>query len=209
MSGDGKDLNFDKAAVARFTKGVGATIDGLGDLGGATGSVMGKGFSELSMTGMEAGHHGLSVEEQWSIEHPFVRQWRAVHRHELAGPDAAQELFDYLDNLPWGASRLSWSSIPNRFIPFGDGDPQPGWVEKFSSTPLKRHPWIMVAYAPGREALIGESDEVLADIDVLYAGSPGARCFCGADISQGSLVPVVADFGEFSDEGVRVHLPGG
>ncbi|AWI33184.1 hypothetical protein [Streptomyces tirandamycinicus] len=64
------DLNFDKASVARFTQGVGATIDGLSDLGGATGAVMGKGFSELSMTGMEAGHHGLSVDfedfsERW------------------------------------------------------------------------------------------------------------------------------------------------
>ena len=33
---------------------VGATIDGLGDLGGATGSVLGKGFSELAMTGKAA-----------------------------------------------------------------------------------------------------------------------------------------------------------
>ncbi|MCC3652585.1 MULTISPECIES: hypothetical protein [Streptomyces] len=40
MGGDGSDLQFDKAAVAKFTRGVGATIDGLGDLGGATGSVM-------------------------------------------------------------------------------------------------------------------------------------------------------------------------
>jgi hypothetical protein len=70
VGGDGKDLNFDKAAVARFTKGVGATIDGLGDLGGATGSVMGKGFSELSMTGMEAGHHGLSVDFE-----DFCERW--------------------------------------------------------------------------------------------------------------------------------------
>jgi hypothetical protein len=61
MSGDGMDLRFDNASVAKFTQGVGATIDQLGDLGGATGSVMGKGFSELAMTGMEAGHHGLSV----------------------------------------------------------------------------------------------------------------------------------------------------
>ncbi|MEU3729339.1 hypothetical protein AB0E81_08010 [Streptomyces sp. NPDC033538] len=45
MGGEGPDLNFDKESVAKFTQGVGATIDGLGDLGGATGSVMGKGFS--------------------------------------------------------------------------------------------------------------------------------------------------------------------
>ncbi|WP_406724265.1 hypothetical protein WJ438_05890 [Streptomyces sp. GD-15H] len=70
MGADGVDLNFDKASVAKFTKGVGATIDGLGDLGGATGSVMGKGFSALSMTGMESGHHGLSVDFE-----DFCERW--------------------------------------------------------------------------------------------------------------------------------------
>ncbi|MGW5368897.1 hypothetical protein ACWER6_32265 [Streptomyces sp. NPDC004009] len=62
MSDDGNDLHLDKESVARFTQGLGTTIDQLGDLGGATGSVMGKGFSELAMTGMEAGHHGLSAD---------------------------------------------------------------------------------------------------------------------------------------------------
>ncbi|MFC8594026.1 hypothetical protein [Streptomyces atroolivaceus] len=70
MSGDGGDLSFDKASVAKFTQGVGATIDELGDLGGATGSKMGKGFSALSMTGMEAGHHGLSVDFE-----DFCERW--------------------------------------------------------------------------------------------------------------------------------------
>ncbi|WP_370416075.1 hypothetical protein [Streptomyces fradiae] len=68
--GDGADLHLDKASVAKFTKGVGTTIDELGDLGGATGSVMGKGFSELSMTGMEAGHHGLAVDFE-----DFCERW--------------------------------------------------------------------------------------------------------------------------------------
>lgn len=70
MGGDGMDVQFDKASVAKFTQGVGATIDELGDLGGATGSVLGKGFSELAMTGMEAGHHGLSVDFE-----DFCERW--------------------------------------------------------------------------------------------------------------------------------------
>lgn len=70
MSGDGADLAFDKASVAKFTQGVSSVIDQLGELGGATGSVMGKGFSGLAMTGMETGHRGLSVDfedlcERW------------------------------------------------------------------------------------------------------------------------------------------------
>ncbi|MEU8540729.1 hypothetical protein AB0C52_12230 [Streptomyces sp. NPDC048717] len=70
MSGDGGDLSFDQAAVAKFTQGVGAVIDQLGELGGATGSVMGKGFSGLAMTGMETGHHGLSADFE-----DFCERW--------------------------------------------------------------------------------------------------------------------------------------
>ncbi|MFF7328569.1 hypothetical protein ACIQU5_06085 [Streptomyces sp. NPDC090306] len=61
MSGDDdKDLALDPAAVAKVTKGLGAAIDELGEIGDSTGSVMGKGFSNLAMTQMEAGHHGLA-----------------------------------------------------------------------------------------------------------------------------------------------------
>lgn len=70
MGTEDVDLNLDAASVAKFTQGVGATIDGLGDLGGATGSIMGKGFSGLSMTGMETGHHGLSVDFE-----DFCERW--------------------------------------------------------------------------------------------------------------------------------------
>ncbi|NEC65394.1 hypothetical protein [Streptomyces sp. SID9727] len=70
MSGDGADLHLDKTSVAKFTKGLNTTIDELGDLGGATGSVTGKGFSELAMTGMETGHHGLSVDFE-----DFCERW--------------------------------------------------------------------------------------------------------------------------------------
>ncbi|MEH0545904.1 hypothetical protein QA802_23390 [Streptomyces sp. B21-105] len=70
MSGEGTDLQLGAEAVAKFTQGVGATIDQLGELGGATGSVMGKGFSELAMTQMEAGHHGLSVDFE-----DFCERW--------------------------------------------------------------------------------------------------------------------------------------
>ncbi|MFD9290336.1 hypothetical protein ACFWBV_19045 [Streptomyces sp. NPDC060030] len=70
MGTDEANLAFDQASVAKFTKGVGATIDQLGELGGATGSVMGKGFSGLAMTGMGAGHHGLSVDFE-----DFCERW--------------------------------------------------------------------------------------------------------------------------------------
>lgn len=110
-----------------------------------------------------------------SIDQPFVRAWRDSHQHKVADPQLAQELFSYLDTFPWGTGRLEWENVPNTSVAFGDGDPHLSWVEHFSSTPLKGHGFLMVAYAPAQEALIGRTDEVLADIDLLYAASPGPR----------------------------------
>ena len=141
-----------------------------------------------------------------TVENKFVQEWRKVHQNTLVGAEMAGTLFDYLDSLPWEISRLQWSEVPHLTIPFGDGDPQPAWAEKFTNTPIGRHTHILVAYAPGQEALIATRDEVLADLDLLYAVSPGARYFCGADILDEAPILAVEDFGEFSDTGVRVRL---
>ncbi|GAA3015703.1 hypothetical protein K388_03458 [Streptomyces sp. KhCrAH-43] len=62
MSGDGKgDLHVDPASVQKITSGLRATVDELEEIGSGTGAALGKGVSGLSMTGMEAGHYGLSV----------------------------------------------------------------------------------------------------------------------------------------------------
>ncbi|WP_031511024.1 hypothetical protein [Streptomyces megasporus] len=62
--GDGGtgDLSVDKESVRRITQGLRDAIGELRDVGDGTGAVLGKGFSQLAMTGMEAGHHGLSVD---------------------------------------------------------------------------------------------------------------------------------------------------
>lgn len=70
MGSGAEDLNVDPDAVRRITTGLSEAIGELGDIGDTTGSEMGKGFSHLAMTGMEAGHHGLSVDfedycERW------------------------------------------------------------------------------------------------------------------------------------------------
>ncbi|MFH7338155.1 hypothetical protein [Streptomyces sp. KHY 26] len=141
------------------------------------------------------------------IEHTFVQEWFKAHACQLAEQQKTKELFDYLDGLPWGTSRLDWDEIPHLFIPFGERDPQPQWTSNFSHTPLGRHNYIMIAYAPGRDGIIGDRDEVLADLDLLYSGSPGPRYFCGVDVAQGHTNLAVQDFAEFSDEGVTVHMP--
>ncbi|MFJ8055358.1 hypothetical protein [Streptomyces sp. NPDC096142] len=141
-----------------------------------------------------------------TVENQFVQEWLKIHQNTLVGAELADTLFDYLDSLPWETSQLQWSEVPHLTIPFADGDPQPAWAEKFTGTPIGRHSHILVAYAPGREAFIAARDEVLADLDLLYASSPGARYFCGADMLDEAPILAVRDFGEFSDTGVRVGL---
>ncbi|MEU3252693.1 hypothetical protein [Streptomyces sp. NPDC006997] len=96
MGEDGVDLKLGREAVAKFTQGVGAVIDQLGDLGGATGSVMGKGFSELSMTGMEAGHHGLSVDFE-----DFCERWEWGVRALVADASALSNRLGLAAGMQW------------------------------------------------------------------------------------------------------------
>ncbi|MGW3626544.1 hypothetical protein [Streptomyces sp. NPDC000880] len=70
MGGGAEDLRVDRESVQRITNGLRTAVSELRDVGTGTGAVLGKGFSELAMTGMEAGHHGLSVDfedycERW------------------------------------------------------------------------------------------------------------------------------------------------
>ncbi|MEU0673013.1 hypothetical protein ABZ330_08965 [Streptomyces sp. NPDC006172] len=96
MGGEGMDIRLGREAVAKFTQGVGATIDELGELGGATGSVTGKGFSGLSMTGMEAGHHGLSVDFE-----DFCERWEWGVRALVHDASALANLLGLAAGTQW------------------------------------------------------------------------------------------------------------
>lgn len=65
-----EDLRFDQESVRRITEGLRAAVGELRDVGTGTGAVLGKGFSELAMTGMESGHHGLSADFE-----DFCERW--------------------------------------------------------------------------------------------------------------------------------------
>ncbi|MFI6525141.1 hypothetical protein [Streptomyces uncialis] len=62
MDGGAEDLDVSRESVQQITSGLRAAIAELGEFGTNTGSLMGKGLSDLSMTGVEAGHHGLSTD---------------------------------------------------------------------------------------------------------------------------------------------------
>ncbi|PJE96543.1 hypothetical protein CUT44_18860 [Streptomyces carminius] len=64
MSGDGgdADLDIDGDHLDRITRGLRDAIGELKDIGPATGALLGAGFENLSMTGMETGHGRLARE---------------------------------------------------------------------------------------------------------------------------------------------------
>ncbi|MFC9243139.1 hypothetical protein ACFT7S_03550 [Streptomyces sp. NPDC057136] len=71
MSGGGaEELNIAPASVQQITAGLRAAVAELKEIGTGTGAVLGKGLSDLSMTGMEAGHHGLAVDFE-----DFCERW--------------------------------------------------------------------------------------------------------------------------------------
>lgn len=69
MAGDG-DLEVSPAAVKNIQDGLRAAIGELRESSDAAGASQGAGFSDLSMTGMEAGHMGLSKDFE-----DFCERW--------------------------------------------------------------------------------------------------------------------------------------
>lgn len=70
MSGDAADLNVDPASVQQITSGLRAVVAELKEVGTGTGAPLGKGLSDLSMTGMAVGYYGLSVDFE-----DFCERW--------------------------------------------------------------------------------------------------------------------------------------
>lgn len=61
MGGDGGDLRLDRGALGRMTKGLDGALDELHEIGGVGSADVGRGFSELVLTGMETGSHELTA----------------------------------------------------------------------------------------------------------------------------------------------------
>ncbi|WP_406156301.1 hypothetical protein OG298_01420 [Streptomyces sp. NBC_01005] len=135
MSGDGADLAFDKVSVAKFTKGMGSVIDQLGELGGATGSVMGKGFSGLAMTGMETGHRGLSVDFE-----DFCERWEWGVRALVSDASALADRLGLAAGTLWEVDQYVEGSLKVGVNALMNGNPhaseediaQQGWGDVFT-----------------------------------------------------------------------------
>ncbi|MCX5178177.1 hypothetical protein [Streptomyces virginiae] len=61
MSGDGADVDVSKQALGQIAKGITDTLGELKELGMVGSAGMGRGFSDLALSGMESGHEGLTA----------------------------------------------------------------------------------------------------------------------------------------------------
>ncbi|TVL89137.1 hypothetical protein [Streptomyces sp. SAJ15] len=68
--GGGPDLAIDKESLEQITKGLRAAISELREIGTNTGSLIGAGFDQLSLTSMETGHNELAKDFE-----DFVELW--------------------------------------------------------------------------------------------------------------------------------------
>ncbi|MGZ9934227.1 hypothetical protein ACXNSR_30600 [Streptomyces sp. NC-S4] len=61
MSGDGSDLDVSKQALGQIAQGITDTLGELKELGMVGSASMGRGFTDLALSGMESGHEGLTA----------------------------------------------------------------------------------------------------------------------------------------------------
>ncbi|MFD6348588.1 hypothetical protein ACH4MA_05060 [Streptomyces roseolus] len=107
MMGDGaKDLGIDQYTVRRLTQGIRNAVGELKEIGTGTGAVLGKGFSELAMTGMEAGHHGLSTDFE-----DFCERWEWGVRAQVQDANAIAAKLGLAAGVLWEEDQYVESSL--------------------------------------------------------------------------------------------------
>lgn len=100
MGGGDKDLRFGQEAVQKITQGLRTAIGVLKDVSGGSGALMGKGFADLAMTGMEAGQHGLA--EDFS---DFCDRWDWGVRGLIGDADALAQRLGLAAGTQWEEDR--------------------------------------------------------------------------------------------------------
>lgn len=141
MGDSANDLHVDAASVRRITYGLRDAIGELRDVGTSTGAVLGKGFSDMAMTGMEAGHHGLSVDFE-----DFCERWEWGVRALIQDANAIAAKLGLAAGVLWEEDRYVEGALKVGVNAVAGGNPhaseediaQQSWGEVF--TPDALHP---------------------------------------------------------------------
>lgn len=125
-----------------------------------------------------------------------VRWWMSEHESIEMGPEVSAGFASHLQTLPWTPHRLDWEKVPHVELSI-----KIDWEEQVAAiarrSPFGRFSHVLLMYSGTEPALVGRRDDVLRDLDLLCAASPGPRYFCGASIRDGALRAQFAAFGEF------------
>ena len=117
--GDGaEDLHVDEFSVRRITQGLRDAIGELKEVGSATGAVLGKGFSDLAMTGMEAGHHGLAVDFE-----DYCERWEWGVRALIHDANAIAAKLGLAAGVLWEEDQYVGASLKVGVNALAGGDP--------------------------------------------------------------------------------------
>ncbi|MFI8995735.1 hypothetical protein [Streptomyces sp. NPDC053542] len=112
MSDELKDLHVSPAAIKKITSGINGAIDELQAIGQAGAAEVGRGFSELALTGMETGYADLTAKFgtfcerwEWGVR-SLVKE--ALDFAEKAGLSAG--LMHEADGYVQGTMKVGWTA---------------------------------------------------------------------------------------------------
>ncbi|MER6915317.1 hypothetical protein ABT354_26890 [Streptomyces sp. NPDC000594] len=123
MSGGAGDLKVDPESVQRITTGLRAAVGELREMGSGSGALLGKGLSGLSLTGMEAGHHGLSTDFE-----DFCERWEWGVRALVQDANTIAAKLGLAAGLVWEEDRYIEGTLKVA-VNAGVGNPQASEAE--------------------------------------------------------------------------------
>lgn len=112
MSDELKDLHVSPTAIAKITNGINGAVDELQEVGQAGRAEVGRGFSELALTGMETGHADLTAKFgtfcerwEWGVRSLVKEALEFADRAGLAA-GTLHEMDDYVQ----GTLKVGWTA---------------------------------------------------------------------------------------------------
>ncbi|MEC4014876.1 hypothetical protein [Streptomyces sp. H27-D2] len=133
--GGGADLGIDQASLKQITEGLRGAIHELKGIGTASGAVMGAGFEELSLTGMEAGHSGLAGDFEG-----FCERWEWGVRALIQDANQLAERTGIAAGMLWeedqyaqGTFKVAANAVAGNPHLAEDDVEKKGWGELFST----------------------------------------------------------------------------
>ncbi|MGW2015663.1 hypothetical protein [Streptomyces sp. NPDC001927] len=131
-----------------------------------------------------------------------VTDWLARHEHWILGTEFSQEFNESLIKLPWRVNGIRWTHLPHLEFEIPDSTQSQDFWNSFHATPAGGHEFTFLLYGAREPGIACRTREALPDLDLLYSGAPGARYFCGADLSNGTPLPRYDDFAEYDGNGL-------